>query len=113
MGHVFASYMTWRIIIAQHDPQLTSGNSARIFFLGQIGKYLPGGIWPFLASAEFGRDAGLKSRATMASLLLALLITLGSGVVLCLIALPQALALLPAGPLRSEAHTSELQSLMR
>ncbi|MBA4164439.1 MAG: hypothetical protein C0510_07380 [Erythrobacter sp.] len=99
IGHIFASYLAWRVIIAWHDPQLTGGNTARVFFLGQIGKYLPGGIWPFLASAEFGRDAGLKSRTTMVSLVLALLINLGSGGILCAIALPQALLQLPVGPL--------------
>src|SRR3546814_6933083 len=44
IGHIFASYLAWRVIIARHDPQLTAGNAARVFFLGQIGKFLPGGI---------------------------------------------------------------------
>lgn len=113
MGHIFASYLAWRVIIAGYDPQLTAANSARIFFLGQIGKYLPGGVWPFLASADFGRDAGLKSRTTMASLFLILLVTLGSGVILCLIALPQALDLLPMGPLWLLAAIAALAILLQ
>lgn len=112
MGHIFASYLAWRVIIAGRDPQLTATNSARIFFLGQIGKYLPGGVWPFLASAEFGRDAGLKSRTTMASLFLALMANLGSGVILCLIALPQALDLLPTDPLWLLAAIAALAILL-
>ncbi|MEP6981806.1 MAG: lysylphosphatidylglycerol synthase domain-containing protein, partial [Nakamurella sp.] len=29
------------------------------FFAGELGKYLPGGIWPVVGRAEFGRRQGL------------------------------------------------------
>jgi hypothetical protein len=29
--------------------------TARILFLGQLGKYLPGSVWPVLAQMELGK----------------------------------------------------------
>lgn len=34
----------------------------RVFFLSQIGKYLPGSVWTFLAQMELGRDLGVPRR---------------------------------------------------
>jgi hypothetical protein len=40
------------------------GPAARLFFGTQLGKYLPGSVWPVLAQMEFGRRTGV-GRSTM------------------------------------------------
>ncbi len=55
-----------------------------------MGKYLPGGIWPFLASAQLAKEAGLSRTTTVSSLLLAVMIGLGTGIIVALLTLPGA-----------------------
>lgn len=79
---------SWRVVVMDLDLRITPVDAAKIYFLSQAGKYLPGGFWNFVAAAELGRDAGLTRTATMASLVLALSIGLISGAALALALLP-------------------------
>ena len=40
-------------------------SGSRLFFTGQLGKYLPGGIWNFVAHGVSGRALGLSPRVTV------------------------------------------------
>ncbi len=40
---------------------LPPAGSLRVFFLGQLGKYVPGSVWPAVAQMELGRDYGCHS----------------------------------------------------
>ena len=48
--------------------------AGKVLFVGQLGKYLPGSIWPMVAQMELGRDYGVPRRrsATVFVLLTAL-----------------------------------------
>ena len=63
--------------------------AARLFFVTQMGKYLPGAVWPVLAQMRMGRDLGVP-RQRMA---LAFLLTLG---VATLVGILVGVAALPA-----------------
>ena len=42
----------------------------RVFYLAQIGKYLPGAVWPFVAQMELGKALGVpRQRSAVAGLL--------------------------------------------
>lgn len=99
MLNVLMTGLSWRVLLSHAHVQLPLRQSAHIFFLGQIGKYLPGTVWSFLASGELAKRAGFSRGAAMSSLLLALLIGVGSGVLVALLLVPQTLGILPDSPL--------------
>jgi hypothetical protein len=49
----------------------------RVFYLGQLGKYLPGTIWPVVTQMRLGRDYRVPPRASGAAVVV--LILVGSG----------------------------------
>jgi uncharacterized membrane protein YbhN (UPF0104 family) len=64
------SLLTWRSTLAGLGTRLPLTTAARIFFVGQLGKYLPGSVWPVLAQMELGASYGLsRSQVGTASLL--------------------------------------------
>lgn len=64
---VGVSGMIWRRILTGLGHPLTSRQTVRIFFAGQLGKYLPGSVWPVLAQMELGRDAAVPPRTSAAA----------------------------------------------
>ncbi|MDW5324602.1 lysylphosphatidylglycerol synthase domain-containing protein [Plantactinospora sp. KLBMP9567] len=80
--------LAWRAILADFGAELPLGGAARIFFVGQLAKYLPGKVWPILVQARLGRAYGVPGRASAAAALLAMLVTLGTGLLLTAVALP-------------------------
>lgn len=95
MINVAMTGLSWRALLTHAPQHLSMRTSARIFFLGQIGKYLPGTVWSFLASGELAKRAGFPRGAAMSSLALALIIGVGSGVLVALVLVPQTLGYLP------------------
>jgi uncharacterized membrane protein YbhN (UPF0104 family) len=57
----------WRLCLAALGSTVSAGAIRRIFFPAQIGKYLPGAVWPFLAQMRLARQYGIPGpRALMA-----------------------------------------------
>ncbi|TRD10602.1 hypothetical protein FGU71_01110 [Erythrobacter insulae] len=97
--NVVLTGVSWRVLLMDAPVNLSLPQSANIFFLGQIGKYLPGTVWSFLASGELAKRAGFPRSAAMSSLLLALMIGVGSGIAIALLLVPQTLGYLPDSPI--------------
>jgi uncharacterized membrane protein YbhN (UPF0104 family) len=69
IGLGFTSF-AWRTIIADLGSPLPVAAGSRVFFLAQIGKYLPGAVWPFVAQMELGKALGVpRQRSAVAGLL--------------------------------------------
>src|ERR1039457_5073381 len=51
---MLAAMQVWRVLLAAHGSPLPARTAARIMFVGQLGKYLPGSVWPVLAQMELG-----------------------------------------------------------
>lgn len=65
-----ASGMAWRSLLRGVGAPLTVHGAVRVFFIGQIGKYIPGTVWAYVAQAKLGREHGVPaSRTTAASAL--------------------------------------------
>ena len=60
-----AQMLSWRAMLAGTGGTPPLLASARIFFHGQLGKYVPGSVWTVVAQAELGRRHGV-SRARSA-----------------------------------------------
>jgi hypothetical protein len=80
--------MTWRAILADLGSRLPLPASARVFFVGQIGKYVPGSLWPVVVQAELGRDHGVARRRSAAATLVLILLSAFSALVVVLASLP-------------------------
>jgi glycosyltransferase 2 family protein len=99
MASVLAALATtvqmWRLLLASMGSPLPLRPAARIMLVGQIGKYLPGSIWPVLAQMELGREYHVpRSRSASASILV-MLLTLISGLLTALVTLPFAAGAMP------------------
>ena len=118
LAGVGASAMVWRVLLTGLGHPLRLRDGARVFFLGQIGKYVPGSVWPVLAQMELGRDHAVPATVSAAAFALFMVVHLLSAVVVGAVALPVTglvawpwlLAALPAvllllpGPLRLGLH---------
>jgi glycosyltransferase 2 family protein len=77
-----ASGLAWRCLLRGLGAPLDVPGTVRVFFTGQIGKYIPGTVWAYVAHARLGREHGIPaSRTTAASVLLVLAHTATGAVV--------------------------------
>jgi glycosyltransferase 2 family protein len=64
---LLATAEVWKHCLAALGSPVSSGAARRIFFPAQVGKYLPGSVWPFLAQIRFAREFGVPGgRALLA-----------------------------------------------
>ena len=75
----FLSMMSWRAILADLGSPLALRDSVAIFFVGQLGKYIPGSLWPVVAQMELGRQHDIPRKRSAVALLLAMLMGVTSG----------------------------------
>jgi hypothetical protein len=65
-----ASGLAWRNLLRGLDIPLGLRAAVRVFFTGQIGKYIPGTVWAYVAQARLGQEHGVPaSRTTAASVM--------------------------------------------
>src|SRR5215471_3029180 len=82
------SMQAWRTLLAGLGSPLSVPGVARVVFLGQLGKYLPGLVWPVLAQMELGKTYRvLRHRSASASVIFMLLALL-TGLLTALVMLP-------------------------
>lgn len=89
---LFGSLMVWREILADLGSRLSIPEAARIMFIGQLGKYVPGSIWPVLAQSELGADLGIPRSRSAVSVLVSYAVMSTSGLVVAIVTLPFATA---------------------
>ena len=53
-GMQFSNLRAWQVLLAGLGSPLRTTSVGRIYFIGQLGKYLPGSVWPILAQMELG-----------------------------------------------------------
>jgi uncharacterized membrane protein YbhN (UPF0104 family) len=85
---LFFSALAWRALLAdlgQHIPVL---GAVRVFFVGQLGKYLPGSVWPVVAQMELGKAHGLSRRPVGTVALLVMVLNVATGLLVAVVLLP-------------------------
>jgi uncharacterized membrane protein YbhN (UPF0104 family) len=87
-GGILATFLCWREVLAGLGARLPVGSGARVFFLGQLGKYLPGSLWPVMAQMELGRDHRVPERASASAVGVFLLLLVGTGLAVAAAAAP-------------------------
>jgi hypothetical protein len=86
---VFLTYLllieTWRRILVGWKAYLPFGIAARIWFVSNLGKYLPGKIWSIAAMSFMAREHAVSPVAAAGSSVLIQLVTIATGIVLVVI----------------------------
>lgn len=85
---VAGSAWAWRALLVGFGGVLPVRTAAGVFFAGQLGKYVPGGVWTVVAHAEVGRVHGADRMATASASVASMLVTLGTGVPAAAVVLP-------------------------
>lgn len=85
---VAAAYPVWWTVLAGLDVRLPLASGAGIFFTTQLGKYIPGSVWPMVMQMEAGRDRGASRRTMITGNLMMILISCTSGLVVAAAILP-------------------------
>ena len=85
---ILATFLCWREVLADLGGRLPVRAGARVFFLGQLGKYVPGSLWPVMAQMELGRDHQVPERASGSAVGVFLLVLVGTGLTVVAAAAP-------------------------
>lgn len=88
MMGVGATYPVWRSMLSGLGVSIPVGPGARVFFKTQLGKYIPGSVWPALLQIEAGRAWGAPKRSMLAANLLTILLSCTSGMIVAAALLP-------------------------
>jgi uncharacterized membrane protein YbhN (UPF0104 family) len=65
-----------------------SGSAVRVFAVSQLGKYVPGSVWPTVMQTQAGRTWSTSRRTMLAATLIAIVMNCCVGLVLACIVLP-------------------------
>ncbi|MBS2546872.1 flippase-like domain-containing protein [Catenulispora sp. NL8] len=88
LASVGAMMLAWRGLLGALGSPLRLRPASRIFFTSQLGKYLPGSVWPVVAQMQLGRAYRIPRARSAAAAALAMLVSLASALVLAAVALP-------------------------
>jgi hypothetical protein len=88
MVGVFGSYLSWRSVLIGLGIRFGFFEGAHLFFVSQLGKYLPGSVWPIVMQMEAGRRRGASRKTMLAGNLIVVLLSVCVGVVLAGLLLP-------------------------
>lgn len=87
-GGVAAAMLAWRTLLADLHRRLPVRDAGRVFFTSQLGKYLPGSVWPVLAQIELSKDLKVPRAVSLAVSVLAVVLSLSVGLLVALVTLP-------------------------
>jgi glycosyl transferase family 2/lysylphosphatidylglycerol synthase-like protein len=91
LAGLLVGMVAWRVLVPVGGLV-----AARIFFLGQLGKYLPGRVWGVVTHVDLGGRAGVPAERMVTAYLVSIGLTILSGAGVGLLAAPGAWIALPA-----------------
>lgn len=84
----YATLRQWQALLAGLGSPVRTTTAGRIFFIGQLGKYIPGSVWPVLTQMELGARAKIpRSRSASASIL-TMILSVASGLLVAAATIP-------------------------
>lgn len=86
------SWWSWAAVLDDFGSRVPRRPSARMFFVGQLGKYVPGSVWPVVVQMRMGRELGVPRTRVALSFAVTLGISVAVGLLVGLLSLPSLLA---------------------
>ena len=80
--------LMWRVVLADLGSPLPLVPAARIFYVSQLGKYLPGSVWTIVGQMELARAERVPRRTSLTQGVLVLAIAVGAGVMVSVLLMP-------------------------
>ena len=84
----FFTVLGWRVLMADLGSRLHIAQASGVFFVGQLGKYLPGSVWSVVVQTEMAVRLGVPRRRTAVVGLLCIGLSALTGLIVGLPALP-------------------------
>ena len=117
--------LVWRVALRILGADLGAASSLRAYFVGQLGKYVPGGVWAIMGRGEWARSEGVPGPVAYGSVVLSIGSTYLAAILLAVGLLPWAgpvaaaadrrflavLGLLPLG--LALAHPRAIEAILR
>jgi hypothetical protein len=88
LAGVFLVFLAWREVLHGLGTQVPVRDTSQVFFVSQLGKYLPGSVWPVLAQMEYGHRTGTARRTMLAANALTIALSVAVGLILAAGCLP-------------------------
>jgi glycosyltransferase 2 family protein len=82
------TFFIWRAVLGGLGVDLPTAPAARVFFTSQLGKYLPGSVWPVVMQMEAGRAHGAQRRTMLTANVITLVLSCAVGLVIACVFLP-------------------------
>jgi uncharacterized membrane protein YbhN (UPF0104 family) len=73
------AFVSWLVLWPAIGIRLPWRPAARVFFVSQTGKYVPGSIWPIAAQATMARSVGLKRTSSIVLSLISMAVSIAVG----------------------------------
>lgn len=73
------SALTWRQSAAEVGAPLPLRSSAKIYLVGQLGKYVPGSVWALAVQTELGKTAGVPRHLGAVASMIAIAVNVATG----------------------------------
>lgn len=75
----------WRRVLGAWDSRLPFRHAARIWFLSNLGKYVPGNIWSLTAMGVMARERGISGIAAAGSSVIMQMVSLATGAAIVMV----------------------------
>jgi uncharacterized membrane protein YbhN (UPF0104 family) len=85
---VASALPVWHEVLEGVGARMPWLDGARVLFVSQLGKYLPGSVWPVLMQMEAGHARGIHRRTMLGANLITVAIACCSGIALACVLLP-------------------------
>lgn len=89
-ANVLLMGMSWRAVLSDLGSPLPLRPAARVYLLGQLGRYVPGSVLHVVAQAELGSDHGVPRRRTASALAVQLIVSVTTALLLVIVTAPLA-----------------------
>ncbi len=83
-----AGMLAWRALLGGLGSSLDLRTATKIYFVGQLGKYIPGSVWPILAQMELGRDHDVPRRRSVLAMVTAIILSLATALAIAGLSIP-------------------------
>lgn len=77
--YLLLTMLSWRAVLGDLGSPLRLRLAFGVFFVSQLGKYVPGGVWNAVAASELGADQRIPRRRSLSAMLVTVFVSLVSG----------------------------------
>ena len=88
LAALVCTMLVWRVLLAGLGSPLSVSTASRVLFVGQLGKYLPGAVWPVLVQIELAAEHKIPRARTAAASVINMCLSLLCALIVALLTLP-------------------------